>query len=79
MQLARLVFCRRAGRAVVPLFDSVFSLVEPVGYGGNHPQHHDHPYAHPNERHSLFCLLFTVYSLQLIALTDQMGLPGYHL
>ena len=27
----------------------------------------------------VYCLQFTAYSLQLIALTDQMGLPGYHL
>ena len=52
-----------ARRAIMPLLDLVVSLVELIGYCGNHPQHHDHSYAHPDKRHVLlFTIQFTVYS-----------------
>ena len=51
-----------AGRTVVPLDNGILTLVEVVGHQGNHPQHHDHPYAHNGERHFFTFLPFYLFT-----------------
>ncbi len=41
-----------AGRAVVTHLDGIVTLVEVVGYPGNHPQPHNQPYTHQRKLHN---------------------------
>lgn len=51
--------CGTTSCAVMTLFDNIFSLIELIGYCGDHPQCNNHPYTNPHKIH--------IYSLMSIS------------